>query len=210
MGPGSIGPRAPLGPGPVWAQGTFGPRARLGPEPIWGPGPGQFLGVHFRTCFKKNNVRGPGGRFFRVLFFLRVSLETEGPGPQGGPGPGPGPGPMGPEALYKPMGPGYSGPIIPLCGPAPFWLPMSARGSLASALVLTPVRAPHGGRRMILRISYDLYGPLEVEKSYGDRTAIVRWAHHSKNTACDLYNFYKISVRPPYNFAAPCQSRRLR
>ena len=39
--------------------------------------------------------------FFRVLFFLRVSLGTEGPGPQGGPGP------MGPApwALYMALGP---------------------------------------------------------------------------------------------------------
>ena len=36
----------------------------------------------------------PEGCFFWVLFFLRVSLQTEGPGPQGGPGPGPGPGPL--------------------------------------------------------------------------------------------------------------------
>ena len=76
--------------------------------------------------------RGPEGRFFRVLFFLRVCLQTEGPGPQGGPGPGPGPGPWphGPGPIWPrphiwpwphmalaPYGPG------PLYGPGPIYGP---------------------------------------------------------------------------------------
>ena len=125
MGPGPavaqgpFGPRARLGPGPI------GPRARLGPGPIWAPGPGQFLGTHFLKIFCKNPFRTPEGRFFRVLFFLRVSLETEGPGPQGGPvwSPAPGPvpwahGPMSPCA-HGPWAPEPMGPLNEPLGPGP-------------------------------------------------------------------------------------------
>ena len=90
---GPIEPRARLDPGPVWAQGPCGPRAQ-----------GQFGPCRFV-------FRCPGGRFFWVLFFLRFSLETEGPGPQGGSGPAPRPraGAMDPWA-HGPMSPWALGP----------------------------------------------------------------------------------------------------
>ena len=70
--------------------------------------------------YQKTFFKAPEGCFFRVLFFLRVSLQTEGPGPQGGPArPGPiwprpymapaiyGPGPIWPPALYLGVGPDW-------------------------------------------------------------------------------------------------------
>ena len=73
---------------------------------------------------KHTFFQGPEGRFFRVLFFLRVSLQTERPGPQGGPSPGPGPGPH--ARAHGPMDPApwalYMGPWALYLGVGPDWL----------------------------------------------------------------------------------------
>ena len=89
--------------GKVCAQGQFWPRARLD----------LFLGAHSVNSFAKNILSGAHRAVFSgCCFFLRVSLQTEGPGPQGGPGPGPqGPWtlPHGPFiwALYLEVGPDW-------------------------------------------------------------------------------------------------------